>query len=94
MKKSELVKSMSEISKLTQKDSALALEAMQEAILETLANGEEVMLTGFGKFEVKQKAARVGRNPLTQETITIAAKNAPAFKFSKNIKEMIKESAE
>lgn len=87
--KQELVDAIAQNSGLTKKDSTAALEAVLEAIKENLAKGESVQLIGFGTFEVRERAARKGRNPQTGEEITIAATKTPAFKAGKALKDAV-----
>lgn len=61
-----------------------------EEMANTLKDGGTVEISGFGKFEAKERAARTGINPLTKETISIAAKKVPAFKASKTLKDLVK----
>lgn len=89
MTKKELVAAMAEKTELTKKDTELLLNALVEVVSEALANGDEVALSGFGKFEVRERAARTGRNPQTGEIIEIAATKAPAFKAAKALKEAV-----
>ncbi|NLN49815.1 MAG: HU family DNA-binding protein [Clostridiales bacterium] len=89
MNKAELIASMAEKCELTKKDTEKALKAFIDSVKESLANGEKVQLVGFGTFEVKQRAARVGRNPRTKEEIKIPASKAPAFKPGKELKESV-----
>ncbi len=89
MNKSELVDKMAEKSGLSKKDSDKALNAMLESVEEALTGGDKVQLIGFGSFEVKQRAARKGRNPQTMEEINIPESKAPVFKAGKDLKEMI-----
>lgn len=92
MNKSELVAAMAAKTEMTKKDSEVALNAIVEVISEALASGDKVALTGFGSFEVRERAARTGRNPQTGATIEIAACKAPAFKAGKALKEAVKNS--
>ncbi len=89
MNKAELIASMAEKCELTKKDTEKALKAFIDSVKESLAKGEKVQLVGFGTFEVKQRAARVGRNPRTKEEIKIPASKAPAFKPGKELKESV-----
>jgi DNA-binding protein HU-beta len=91
MNKSELITSISTKSGLTKVDAEKALKGIIESIEETLAKGEKVQLVGFGIFEPRQRAARVGRNPRTKEEIQIAATTVPAFKPGKEFKDNIKK---
>jgi DNA-binding protein HU-beta len=90
MNKTELVKVVAEQAELTQKDAAKAVDALIEIISETLAQEEKIQLIGFGTFEVRERAARKGRNPQTGEEIEIAASKVPAFKPGKELKEAVK----
>ena len=89
MNKSELIQAMAEKSGLTVKDATTALNATLEVIQETLQKGESVYLVGFGTFEVKERAARTGRNPQTKQPIEIPASKTPSFKAGKPLKEAI-----
>jgi len=89
MTKKELVAAMAEKTEMTKKDTELLLNALVEVVSGALANGEEVALSGFGKFEVRERAARSGRNPQTGEAIEIAASKVPAFKAAKALKETV-----
>lgn len=89
MNKSELINSISEKSKLTKKDSELALNAFIETIEETLESNDKVQLIGFGTFETRERAEREGRNPRTKEIITIPATTVPVFKAGKEFKERV-----
>ena len=89
MNKSEFIQAMSEKSGLTVKDATTALNATLEVIQESLQKGESVSLVGFGTFEVKERAARTGRNPQTKKPIEIPASKAPSFKAGKPLKEAI-----
>jgi DNA-binding protein HU-beta len=91
MNKSELVNKVAEITELSKKDAAKAVDAVFDAIAEALQNGEKVQLVGFGNFEVRERSARKGRNPQTGEVIEIAASKTPAFKPGKSLKELIGE---
>lgn len=89
MNKSEFIQAMSEKSGLTVKDATTALNATLEVIQESLQKGESVSLVGFGTFEVKERAARTGRNPQTKQPIEIPASKAPSFKAGKPLKEAV-----
>lgn len=89
MNKTELITRVSEVAELTKKDATKAVEAVFDAITEALKNGDKVQLIGFGNFEVRERAARKGRNPQTGEEIEIAASKIPAFKPGKALKEDI-----
>ncbi|BAU28904.1 nucleoid protein Hbs [Aneurinibacillus soli] len=89
MNKTELITRVSEVAELTKKDATKAVEAVFDAITEALKSGDKVQLIGFGNFEVRERAARKGRNPQTGEEIEIAASKIPAFKPGKALKEDI-----
>ena len=88
--KAELIDSVSEKTGLTKKDSTAAVDAVFSTIQEKLSKGENVQLIGFGNFEVRQRAARKGRNPQTGEEISIPASKVPAFKPGKALKDAVK----
>ncbi|WP_001043901.1 HU family DNA-binding protein, partial [Bacillus thuringiensis] len=83
MNKTELIKNVAELTELSQKDASTATQAVLDTITEALMNGEKVQLIGFGTFEVRERAARTGRNPQTGEEMQIAASKVPAFKAGK-----------
>ncbi len=89
MTKAELVTAIAEKTGLTKKDSEKALAAFVDSVTESLANGESIQLVGFGTFEVRERAAREGRNPRTKETITIPATKVPAFKAGRALKDAV-----
>ena len=89
MNKAELINAVAEKAALSKKDSEAAVNAALEAITGALSDGEKVQLVGFGSFEVKKRAARVGRNPKTKETIQIPASKAPVFKAGKALKDVV-----
>ena len=87
--KTELITIMSKKSGLTKKDTEDAVKAFVESVQEALEGGDKVQLVGFGTFEVRERAAREGRNPRTKETIQIPASKAPVFKAGKEFKERV-----
>ena len=89
MNKTELVAAVAEKAGLSKKDADKAVAAVIDAVVETLKAGDKVALVGFGTFEVKERAARTGINPLTKEKISIAASKSPAFKAGKAFKDAI-----
>jgi DNA-binding protein HU-beta len=90
MTKQDLIVKVAQKSGLSKKDVATALDAALDSISEALAAGEKVTLVGFGAFEIRERAARTGRNPQTGETIEIPAGKVPAFKPGKVLKEVCK----
>ena len=89
MNKAELINAAAEKTGLSKKDTETAVNAMIDVITKALADGDKVQLVGFGSFEVRSRAARVGRNPKTKETINIAASKVPAFKPGKALKDIV-----
>ena len=74
----------------TKADAERAVEAIIDAVVTTLAKGEEVSIAGLGIFEAKMRAARTGRNPRTGESIQIAAMRVPKFRAAKALKDAVK----
>ena len=89
MTKTELIAAMAEKTGATKKDSEAALAAVIEVITGALKAGDKVSLVGFGTFEAKKRAARVGKNPRTGAEIKIPATVAPAFKAGKALKDSV-----
>jgi DNA-binding protein HU-beta len=89
MNKIELIASIADKAALSKKDAEKALNAFVASVEEALKAGEKVQLVGFGSFEVKERAARTGKNPATGETIEIAASKAVVFKAGKALKDSI-----
>ncbi|MBG9811099.1 HU family DNA-binding protein [Priestia endophytica] len=90
MNKTELVNAVAAQSELTKQDAAKAVDALFKTISDTLSKEEKIQLIGFGTFEVRERAARIGRNPQTGEEMQIAASKVPAFKPGKELKEAVK----
>ncbi len=89
MNKAELINAAAEKAGLSKKDTEAAVDAAIKAITEALAAGDKVQLVGFGSFEIRARAARIGRNPKTKETIQIPASKVPAFKPGKALKDAV-----
>ena len=87
MTKVTLVTKIAEKSGLSKKQAELALGAFIDSVTEALKEGDKVQLMGFGTFEVKERAARTGRNPSTGETIEIPASKTPTFKAGKGLRD-------
>ena len=87
MNKAELSAAIVKKTGFTKKDAEKALGAVTEAISEALAGGDRVQIVGFGSFEVRNRPARVARNPRTGEQIKIKASKAPVFKAGKALKD-------
>ena len=89
MNKTELVAAMADQAGISKKDAESALKAFTDVVAKELKNGGKIQLVGFGTFEVAERAAREGINPLTKQPIKIAASKAPKFKAGKALKDMI-----
>ena len=89
MNKAELIATVSEVAGLSKKDSEKAVNATFDAITAALEAGEKVSLVGFGAFDVKERAARMGRNPRTKEEVEIPASRVPVFKAGKALKDTV-----
>ena len=89
MNKTELIASVAQKTELSKKDAEKAVKAVFDTIAEELATGGKVQVIGFGTFEIRERAAREGRNPQSGEVITIAASKSPAFKAGKGLKEQV-----
>ena len=87
MNKAALIAKIAEKTGLNKKQAEAAANAFTDTILEALKEGEKVQMIGFGTFEVKERAARVGHKPGTGETIDIAAKKTPVFRAGKGFKD-------
>ena len=89
MNKNDLVSAVAAKTGLSKKNSESAVNAFISTVEDSLKDGEKVVLVGFGSFEVKERAARVGRNPRTKEAIEIAGSKAPVFKAGKGLKTIV-----
>ena len=90
MNKTEMITAMAEKAELSKKDAEKALTAFTNIVADTLVDGNKVSITGFGTFEVVERAERQGRNPATGDTITIPASKSPKFKAGKALKDVVK----
>lgn len=88
--KQDLIAKVADKAGMTKVDSARAVDAVVDVIVEALKRGEKVTWTGFGTFEVRQRAARMGRNPQTGAPLHIPASKTPAFKSGKGLKDAVK----
>ncbi|MBJ7553178.1 HU family DNA-binding protein [Marinomonas spartinae] len=89
MNKSELIEAIAASADLSKAAAGNALDATLKAIEEALSKGDQVTLVGFGTFQVKERAARTGRNPQTGEEIQIKAAKVPGFKAGKGLKDAV-----
>ncbi len=89
MNKAELVKAMADETGLSQKDAEKALNSFVNQVSSALEQKDKVQLIGFGTFETRERSERTGRNPQTNEEITIPASTVPAFKAGKALKDRV-----
>ena len=90
MTKADLVEVVAKKASLTNKASREAVQAMLDAVKDALKKGEKVVITGFGTFSVRNRAARAGRNPQTGASIQISARKTPGFTAGKALKKAIR----
>lgn len=90
MLKSDLVQVVADKTGLSKKTAAQVLDAMMDAVVQALKSGDQVLLTGFGKFYVSKVAAKQGINPQTLQPLTIPEHNSPKFKAGKALKDAVK----
>lgn len=91
MNKTELIAAVAEKTDLSKKDADAAVSAVLGAITDALKAGDKIQLVGFGTFEVRNRAAKQGRNPRTGETMIVPASKVPAFKAGKALKDAVAE---
>jgi len=89
MNKGELIDKVAEATSITKSAATQAVDVCFDEITRALMHGDKVTLTGFGSFEVRNRAARVARNPQTGQEIKVAASKAPAFKAGKALKDAV-----
>lgn len=89
MNKAELISAVAAAADVSKKEAEAVVSAALETITGALKEGEKVQLVGFGSFEVKKRAARLGRNPKTKESIEIPASVVPVFKAGKALKDAV-----
>ncbi len=89
MNKTELIAAVAEKTDLSKKDADAAVSVVLGAITDALKAGDKIQLVGFGTFEVRNRAAKQGRNPRTGETMTVPASKVPAFKAGKALKDSV-----
>lgn len=89
MNKTELISAVAQETGMTKKDAEKAVKAFIDVVSGALVKGDKVQLIGFGTFEVRQRKAREGHNPATQQVIKIPASKTPAFRVSKQLKEKV-----
>ena len=89
MNTAELINSVDATAEVSKKEAEAVITATLDAITAALKEGDKVQLVGFGSFEVKKRAARIGRNPKTKESIEIPASVVPVFKAGKALKDTV-----
>ncbi len=89
MNKAELITAVAEKTGMSKKDTEAVVSTALDTIVAAMAEGEKVQLVGFGSFEVKKRAERIGRNPKTKESIQIPASKVPTFKAGKAMKDSV-----
>jgi integration host factor subunit beta len=91
MTKADLVEEVATVTGLTRKDSEVIVDTLFESVIKALRAGDKLEVRGFGSFRVRQRNARVGRNPKTGEKVEVPAKRVPYFKPSKELKDLINQ---
>ena len=89
MNKSELIQAIADEAELNKRDAAEFVDAFVSVVTQTLKDGKDITLVGFGSFHAAQSAERKGRNPKTGEPLTIAARKTPKFRAGKALKEAV-----
>jgi integration host factor subunit beta len=93
MTKADLIDEVSRLAELTRKDSEVIVETIFDSVVRSLRAGDKIEIRGFGSFRTRQRKPRVGRNPKTGERVDVPAKKIPFFKPSKELKDLVNESA-
>jgi integration host factor subunit beta len=91
MTKADLVEEVAKVTELTRKDSEVIVDTLFESVIKALKTGDKLEVRGFGSFRVRQRNARVGRNPKTGDKVEVPAKRVPYFKPSKELKDLIND---
>jgi DNA-binding protein HU-beta len=89
MNKKQLIAAMAEQADVSQATAGRTLDALVDSITKSLKEGDSVLIVGFGKFSVKKRAARIGRNPRSGEPVNISAANVPKFSAGKILKDAL-----
>ena len=89
MNKAELIEAVADATDTSKAEASRTLDAELDSNAGALSNGDSVALVGFGTFNVRERAARMGRNPATGETIQIAASKGVGFKAGKSLKDSL-----
>ena len=91
MTKADLVEEVSRVTELTRKESEVIVDTLFDSVIKALKTGDKLEVRGFGSFRVRQRNARIGRNPKTGAKVEVPAKSVPYFKPSKELKDLINE---
>ena len=89
MNKADLINAVAAKTEVSKKETEAVITATLDAITAAMQQGDKVQLVGFGSFEVKKRAERIGRNPKTKESIKIPASKVPVFKAGKALKDAV-----
>ena len=93
MTKADLIEEVSRLAELTRKDSEVIVETIFDSVVRSLRVGDKIEIRGFGSFRTRQRKPRVGRNPKTGERVEVPDKKIPFFKPSKELKDLVNNSA-
>ncbi|HEY1402470.1 MAG TPA: HU family DNA-binding protein [Terriglobales bacterium] len=94
MTKADLIEEVSRLAELTRKDSEVIVDTIFDSVVRSLRVGDKIEIRGFGSFRTRQRKPRVGRNPKTGDRVEVPAKKIPFFKPSKELKDLVNNSAE
>lgn len=92
MTKADLVRMISAETGIIRKDVALAVDAFLDSVKDSMKDGKHIEIRGFGTFKLKERKARIGRNPKTDEKVKVPARIVPTFKFSRAFKEEVNDA--
>lgn len=92
MTKADLVRVISAETGIIRKDVALAVDAFLDSVKDSMKDGKHIEIRGFGTFKLKERKARIGRNPKTDEKVEVPARIVPTFKFSRAFKEEVNDA--
>ncbi|MGD8330431.1 MAG: HU family DNA-binding protein [Acidobacteriota bacterium] len=91
MTKADLIEEVAAVSRLSKKSSEVVVNTFFDSIVGSLQRREKIELRGFGSFKLRQRRARVGRNPKTGERVEVPAKLVPYFKPGKDLRELVNQ---
>jgi integration host factor subunit beta len=93
MTKADLIEEVSRVVEMTRKESEVIVEAIFDSVVRSLRAGDKIEIRGFGSFRTRQRQPRIGRNPKTGARVEVPAKRIPYFKPSKELKDVVNNSA-